>query len=576
METSSMTAFIVIGGYVGDVPDPILYMILGACIGSVLGWLWARDQINKKLDDLRDKTEDRARQRAQKEVREELTDSIRRELVQEYTEEAKEEAQTKAERIISEAEDDAEGIVKNAEIEARNVLSESRAEAEEEVKQRRQELQKIEDRHSRRESKLDSRAERLDERDKGIQRRSAQLDEQQQELKMEEANLEEREEELEEILEELSEYSAEEARQKLEEKLIDRAELEASQRIREIEQAAEESAKKRAARIVGVACQRYAGDYVTEKCVNVIDLPSDDMKGRIIGREGRNIRAFEAITGTDVIVDDTPEVVVVSCFDPVRREIACRALRKLIADGRIHPARVEEVVEKTDRDVAQVIKDAGEKAALELGIYGLHEELIETVGKLKFRTSYGQNMWSHSIEVGFLCGLMAGELGVEVDAARRAGLLHDIGKAFTHENKESHALVGAELAERHGEKEVVRNAIAAHHNEEPQESVIAHLVIAADSLSGARPGARREVLGAYVKRLEELERISASFEGVKKSYAIQAGREIRVMVEHGAIDDDDAQALSRDIARRIEDELTYPGQIKVTVIRETRATEYAR
>ena len=337
-----------------------------------------------------------------------------------------------------------------------------------------------------------------------------------------------------------------------------------------------DEADRRAKKILSVAVQRYAGEYAVERAVNVVQLPSDDLKGRIIGREGRNIRALEAATGVDVIIDDTPEAVIVSGFDPVRRQIARLTLEKLISDGRIHPSRIEEVVAKTEQEVAKQIKEAGERAAFELGIHKLHPELSKIVGRLKFRTSYGQNMWSHSIEVGFLCGLMAAELGVNVKLARRAGLLHDIGKALTHEQEGSHALVGAELCDRYGETEIVRNAVAAHHNEEPQNSVIAHLVIAADALSGARPGARREILSTYIKRLEDLERISMSFEGVEKTYAIQAGREIRVMVQNSKVDDDQAFVLSREIARRIEDELTYPGQIRVMVIRETRAVDIAR
>ena len=556
--------------------DPVLYMIIGGCIGSVLGWLWAREQIRKQLDDLRDRTEERARKRAKTEVREEMRESIRRSLVEEFTDEAREEAQQEVAKLIEEAEDDAKAIVKSAEIDAREKISEARQRADDESRERRREIQKLEERLTDRQTHLDERADRLDERDRELQHRGDRLKELAEELGDRQQQVASEEEELVQVLQEMSGYSAEEARQTLEARLLNQVELENAETIREMERVAEKKAQRRAQKIISVAAQRMASDFVTEKCVNVVELPSDDMKGRIIGREGRNIRAMERITGVDIIVDDTPEEVVVSSFDPVRREIARRALKKLVADGRIHPARIEEVVEKTREEVALVIEDAGERAAMELGIYGMHPRLLELVGQLKFRTSYGQNMWSHSIEVGFLCGLMAAELGVNVDLARRAGLLHDIGKALTHERKESHAIVGAEIAGRHGEVEIVRNAIAAHHNEEPQNSVIAHLVIAADSLSGARPGARREVLGAYVKRLQELERISTSFEGVSKSYAIQAGREIRVMVEQDRVDDARARELSQEIAARIEEELTYPGQVKVTVIRETRATDYAR
>ncbi len=556
--------------------DPILYMIIGGCIGGLLGWFLARDQVRKYLDDLREETEERARKRVTRQVKEEMTDEIRRELVERFSDDARQEAQEKAEQIVAEARRDADSMLKNADIEARSVLSDARREADEELKERRKELQKIEDRLGRRESSLDDRASRLDEREGEVKEGQKELANERDHLNGQARRLEERLAEVEQTLAEIGEYSADQARQELTQRMIARAELEAEDQIKTIERQAQEEAEQKAQKILSVACQRFAGDFVADKCVNVIDLPSDNMKGRIIGREGRNIRAFEAATGVDVIIDDTPEVVVVSCFDPVRREIARRALEKLIADGRIHPTGIEEMVDKADQEVAQVIKEAGNQAALELGIHGLHPELLQLVGQLKFRTSYGQNMWAHSIEVGFLCGLMAAELEVNVAQARRAGLLHDIGKALTHERRESHALVGAELAARHGEEEIVRNAIAAHHNEEPQQSVIAHLVIAADALSGARPGARREVLGAYVKRLEDLERISSDFEGVQKAYAIQAGREVRVIVAHDDVDDAGAKKLSKAIAARIEDELTYPGQIKVTVIRETRATDYAR
>ncbi len=521
--------------------ETLVYMIIGGCVGGVLGWLLARDQIRQRLDELRETTEERAEKRARERAKEE-----------------------------------ADALVKNAEIEARSLVAEARREADDEFKQRRQGLDNVEQRLGRRESNLDDRAQRLDERESKIQEREETLDGRHKELEERDASLREKRRKVERTLEEITDYSAEEARQKLEEQLMTRAERQAQARIREIERKAEQEAQARARKIIGVACQRFAGDFVADKCVNVVDLPSDDMKGRIIGREGRNIRALEKVTGADVIVDDTPEVVVISCFDPVRREVARRSLEKLVADGRIHPTRIEEVVEKSRKEVDQYVREAGREATLELGIHGLHDELEELVGRLKFRTSYGQNMWAHSIEVGYLCGLMAAELDDDVMAARRAGLLHDIGKALSHERRESHALVGAEYADRFGESELVRNAIAAHHNEEPQESVIAHLVIAADALSGARPGARREVLGAYVKRLKDLEKISSQFDGVKKSYAIQAGREIRVMVAHDAVDDEGARKLSQEIARRIEDELVYPGQVMVTVIREMRATEYAR
>ncbi|RVU42675.1 ribonuclease Y [Lujinxingia sediminis] len=535
-----------------------------------------QELVDQRVEALKDETVESTRRRVESEVRAELTESVRAELVEKFSAEAKSEAKAAAQRIKRDADAEADKRVKDAEITSRELVLAGQKEAEAELKSRRAEQQKIEERLSNRESNLDARAERLDEREEAVKTREQQVAESEAQFSSRELELERQRGEVELVLEKVAGYSAEQARAELVARMVNQAELEANRKIKVIEEQAEEEADKRAQKIISVAVQRYAGDFVAEKCVSVVSLPSDDMKGRIIGREGRNIRALEAASGVDIIIDDTPEAVIVSGFDPVRREIARRSLDKLIADGRIHPTRIEEVVAKTDQEVAQSIKEAGEQAAFELGIHGLHPELIKMVGRLKYRTSYGQNMWSHSIEVGFLCGLMASELGVNVKMARRAGLLHDIGKALTHEQEGSHAIIGADLCRKYGEHEIVRNAVAAHHNDEPQNSVIAHLVIASDALSGARPGARREILETYVKRLEDLERISMGFKGVEKTYAIQAGREIRVMVEHGSIDDAGAFALSRDIARKIEDELTYPGQIKVTVIRETRAIDYAR
>jgi ribonuclease Y len=370
--------------------------------------------------------------------------------------------------------------------------------------------------------------------------------------------------------------TGEEAKQQLIQTITDDARHEAAKMIKQIEAEAKEEADKKAKNIIALAIQRYAGDYVAERTVSVIDLPDEEMKGRIIGREGRNIRALEAATGVDIIIDDTPMAVILSSFNPVRREIAKQSLEKLIADGRIHPARIEEIVEKTKAEVDVAIKAAGEQAAFDLGIHGLHPEVVRLIGRLKYRTSYSQNQWQHSVEVGFLCGIMAGELGLNVKQARRAGLLHDIGKAVDHEIEGSHAVIGSDLAKRYGESPKIIHAIRAHHEDEKPDSILAVLVQASDALSGARPGARHEMLESYIKRLEDLEKICASYQGVEKSYAMQAGREVRVIVENSKVSDDEVTVLSKDIARKIETELTYPGQIKVTVIRETRAVEFAK
>jgi ribonuclease Y len=562
----------------------IVFLVVGAIAGLIGGFVIASrkadatldGQVSEKLDELRDKTVEKTKKRVEAELREELTSEVREELKEKYSDEIEAAAKEKADLKLEEAQSKADALTKEAELEAESIKIDAQKEAEKELKERRAELQKLEERLSNRESKLDQRALKLDERDEDASRREERVNEREKSLNEREDEISRSSERVQAELEKVAGYTAEEAKDKLIDTMVAEAKAEATQKVRELEEEAMEDADKRAKKVLATAIQRYAGEYVTERTVNVVQLPSDDMKGRIIGREGRNIRALEAATGIDVIVDDTPEVVVVSGFDPVRREIARLSLEKLIADGRIHPARIEEVVEKTEQEIAQVIKEAGEQAAFELGVHGLHAEIIKLLGRLKWRTSYGQNMWSHSIEVGFLCGLMASELGVDVKLARRAGLLHDMGKALTHEREGSHALVGAEIAKKHGETEIVRNAIAAHHDDEPQNSVIAHLVIAADALSGARPGARREILGTYVKRLEELEKISLGFDGVEKTYAIQAGREIRVMVSNSKVSDNDAYALSKDIARKIEDELTYPGQVKVCVIRETRAVDFAK
>jgi ribonuclease Y len=377
-------------------------------------------------------------------------------------------------------------------------------------------------------------------------------------------------------LESVSGMSSQEAKEMLIRSIENEARHEAAMLVKKIETEAREMADRKAKDIISLAVQRYAGDYVAEKTVSVVNLPNEEMKGRIIGREGRNIRAIEASTGVDLIIDDTPEAVILSGFNPIRREVARVSLERLISDGRIHPARIEEIVEKVTAEIEGNIKEAGEQAAFDVGVHGIHPEIIKFVGKLKYRTSYAQNVLQHSREVAFLCGIMAAELGLNEKQAKRAGLLHDIGKAIDHEMEGPHAAIGADLARRYGESHSIVHAIAAHHEDVPAEDVLAILVQAADALSGARPGARKELLETYVKRLDDLEKIAGGFPGIAKVYAIQAGRELRIIVESMAVSDADVVLLSRDIARKIESQLSYPGQIKVTVIRETRAVEYAK
>lgn len=497
--------------------------------------------------------------------------------------EIEDEARKQGEAIRTKAEAEARETRKQAEEDAERLREKIRREGEEDLRARKAEAEKTEDRLTKREQKLDEREQKLDERASNLDTKQSEVAEEDKRLQRldqsiadRQRNLKERESELETRLEEIAGLSRDEARQQLVAAIEEGARLDAARIARQIEETAVEEADRRAKKVLAVAIQRYAGEFVAERCVSVVQLPSDDLKGRIIGREGRNIRAIEAATGVDFIVDDTPEAIIISAFDPVRREIARLALEKLIADGRIHPSRIEEIVEKTRTEMDVVLKEAGETAAFELGLTGLHPEIIKMMGRLKYRTSYGQNMWSHSIEVGYLCGMMASELGLNTKLARRAGFLHDIGKAMDHEMEGGHAIIGANFIKKHGEDELIVNAVGAHHDEWKPASVIAHLVIAADALSGARPGARREILESYVRRLEDLERISSSFDGVERSFAVQAGREVRVIVEHGRVNDDQAALLSREIARKIENDLTYPGQIKVTVIREVRASEYAR
>ncbi|UCF30001.1 MAG: ribonuclease Y [bacterium] len=482
----------------------------------------------------------------------------------------------RADNILEEARKQAENIRKEAEIEAKEILFQSRSRFEEETKEEKREFQRIEKRLQQREENLDRKFETLDTKEKELINREKSVAGQQRALAEREKEYNQLLEEERSKLEDISGMTADQAKEELKLLMVEEARYDAAKEIKRIEEETKETADKKAREIISLAVQRYSGDYIAEKAVTVVNLPNDEMKGRIIGREGRNIRSFESATGVDLIVDDTPEAVVLSVFDPIRREIARIALERLVVDGRIHPARIEEVVKKVSTDMETAIKEEGEKAAFDIGVHGIHQELIRLMGKLKYRTSYAQNVLNHSLEVAFLCGSMASELGLNIKDAKRIGFLHDVGKAVDHEVEGSHALIGAELAKKYGESQKVVNAIASHHDEVKPGSVEAILVQAADALSAARPGARREMLETYIKRLEDLEKIANSIKGVDKSYAIQAGREVRILVESERISDEEASVVARDIARRIEEDLSYPGQIKVTVIRETRAVDYAR
>ncbi|MGB4044105.1 MAG: ribonuclease Y [Thermacetogeniaceae bacterium] len=491
-------------------------------------------------------------------------------LLRKYLAEAKiTSAEEAAKRILEEAEKETEARKREAILEAKEQIHIMRTEADRENRERRNEIQRLERRYLQKEESLDRKMESLEKKEEALAKKE-------QELSNKNRQLDELLQNQTAELERISGLTTEEARTMILDNVREEVKRETAQIIKEEEARAKEEAEKKAREIVALAIQKGAVDIVAETTVSVVPLPNDEMKGRIIGREGRNIRALETLTGVDLIIDDTPEAVILSGFDPIRRETARIALEKLINDGRIHPARIEEMVEKAQKEIEQQIREEGEQAAFEAGVPNLHPELIKLLGRLKFRTSYGQNVLKHSLEVAYLAGTMAAELGADAELAKRAGLLHDIGKALDHEIEGPHVTIGADIARKYKENPEVIHCIMAHHGDQEAETVEAVLVQAADAISAARPGARRETLETYLKRLEKLEEIADSFEGIEKSYAIQAGREIRIMVKPDVIDDIQAAHLSREIGKKIEEKLEYPGQIKVIVIRETRHVEYAK
>ena len=514
----------------------VLSLLAGVIIGAAVGYVLRKQFVEQKM-------------------------AKARVLSAQIVEDARAEAETEKKRII---------------LEARDELFEARSEFETETKERRSELTKIENRLTQKEDNLDRKEVQLSKRETELTKAEQHVTAQQEELTRAQELHASLVQQQQATLEKISSLTAEEARQMLIDQMTEDARYEASKTVRRLYEEAKQTADKKAKEIIMTSIQRCAADHIAETTVSVVDLPNDDMKGRIIGREGRNIRTFETVAGIDLIIDDTPGAVILSGFDPIKREVARISLERLIADGRIHPTRIEEIVAKVREEMDDIIYEEGEKATFDAGIHGLHPEAIRLLGKLKFRTSYTQNVLLHSKEVAYIAGIMAAELGANVQIAKRAGLLHDIGKAVNHEVEGAHALIGAELARKYNESKRVIHAIEAHHHDVEPTSIEAVIISAADALSAARPGARREILESYVKRLQKLEEISNSFHGVDTSYAIQAGREIRVIVNYEKISDDEAVMLASDIAKRIEKEVEYPGQIKVTVIRETRSFTYAR
>lgn len=486
------------------------------------------------------------------------------------------EAEQKAERIVKEALKEAETKKREAVLEAKDMLYQAKADFERETKERKAEIINLEKRFLQREENLERKMDLLDKKESELSRKERDLGSKEKAVEEKIDLYNKGLKEQREMLERIARMSSEEAKKHLMKDMEDEARFEAAKTIKRIEDETREAADRKAKEIIALAVQRYSSDFVAEATVSVVNLPNDEMKGRIIGREGRNIRALESATGIDLIIDDTPEAVILSCFDPVRREIARISIERLIADGRIHPARIEEVVEKVKKEVENTIREEGEKAIIDLGLHGVHPEIVKLLGRLRYRTSYGQSVLMHSREVAYFSSIMASELGLDQKIAKRAGLLHDIGKAVDHEVEGAHAAIGADLAKKYGENYKVVNAILSHHGEGEPVSIESVLVASADALSSSRPGVRKESYETYVKRLEKLEEVAKSFKGVDKCYAIQAGREIRIIVKPEDVSDLLSSQISRDIAKKIEEELAYPGQVKVTVIRESRFVEYAK